>query len=110
MTGVNWTVWTVILAGGGLTYALRASFVVPAERIDSLPAGIERIIEFVPAAVLAALVVPSLLVQDGHLALSASNTRLVSRWGALLAAWVTENMFATIAVGMVAFWTLRFVA
>jgi branched-subunit amino acid transport protein len=101
-------VWAVVLTAGLLTYALRASFIFAYDRIGGLPDDFERGLEFVPAAVLAGLVLPSLLLRDGGLAVSAGNTKLVSGVVAFGTAWVTENTLATIAAGMAVFWTLRF--
>lgn len=101
--------WVVIVAVAVGSYGLRVSFVALLGRLDEVPRLAERILRFVPAAVLAALVLPGLLVVDGSLALSVGNERLVAGALAALVGWRTENMFATITVGMVALWTLRFV-
>lgn len=109
MTASNdWVVWAIVFAGGVLTYALRGSFIFLYSRVGDPPAAFERSLEFVPAAVLSALVVPSLLIQDGQLALSLANNRLLAGAAALAAAWITENLFVTIAAGMAVFWGLRF--
>ncbi|NHN40182.1 AzlD domain-containing protein [Halorubellus sp. JP-L1] len=104
--------WLVVLAGGVGTYALRASFVVVVGRVDEIPPRIERALEFVPAAVLAALVVPAVVAVDasgGALVLPtvAYSPKLPAAAIAALVAWKTENVLATIAAGMVALWTLQ---
>jgi branched-subunit amino acid transport protein len=99
--------WAVIVVSGLLTYALRASFVLPAG-LSELPDGFERALAFVPAAVLAGLVLPSLLLREGALALSAANEKLLAGVVAFAVAWVSEDTIATIAAGMAAFWALRF--
>ena len=104
----DWLIWTVIAAGGLLTFAFRASFVFLFERIGAIPRRLERALQFVPAAVLAALVVPALLVQDGQIAVGFGNERLLAGVAATAVAWVSENILATIVTGMVVFWAIRF--
>lgn len=106
----DWLLWAVIVVAGVLTFALRASFVFLLGRVGDVPPRLERALGFVPAAVLAALVVPSLLVQDGQLAAGPGNDQLLAGAAAALAAWASENVFATILVGMAVFWGLRFLA
>lgn len=103
----DWVLWIVIVASGLLTYGLRSSFVFLFGWLGELPTRLERTLAYVPVAVLSALVVPALLVQDGHLLLGPGNERLLAGAAATVAAWVTENMFITIAVGIACFWGLR---
>jgi branched-subunit amino acid transport protein len=97
--------WAVILGGGLLTYATRASFItlLPAERV---PALVERGLRFVPAAVLAALVSPELMLRGGTLDFSLENHRLLAGLLAAAFAWRFRNTWATIGVGMAALWLL----
>ncbi|ELZ96966.1 hypothetical protein C440_04293 [Haloferax mucosum ATCC BAA-1512] len=103
------TVWGVIVLAGALTFAIRGSFVYLFGRIDTVPPRIKSALEYVPAAVFAALVFPALVAPTGDLSLSLGNDRLVAGVLAALAAWYTERVFVTIAVGMGALWVLRFV-
>lgn len=57
-------------------------------------------LKYVPVAVLAALLLPSLLVQEGGLNLSWDNLYLWAAVPTLAAAWKTKNLFATVLVGM----------
>ena len=100
------TIWVVIIAASVGTYLLRVSVVAILGRADSVPARFKYVLGFVPAAVLAALVVPPMLAPDGTLAITAGNHRLLAGGVAALVAWRTENMLATIAVGMAVLWTL----
>lgn len=94
-------VWLVILVAGLGTYLIRASFLFLFEQVGGVPPRLERALRYVPAAVLAALVVPALLATDGSLTVL-GNDRLLAGALAALVAWRTENIFATIVVGMVA--------
>ncbi|SFR51567.1 AzlD domain-containing protein [Halogeometricum limi] len=115
-------IWGVVLAVGVATFAIRASFVYLFGRVDTVPPRLNHALRFVPPAVFAALVVPSLVVTDGSatfapvtlslsegFALSVGNERLLAGLVAAAVAWVAEDVFATIAAGMVTLWLLRFV-
>lgn len=95
--------WLVILVAGVGTFAFRVSFVALFGRLD-LPPGVERALRFVPAAVLSALVAPQLLVVDGGLAATPANPRLVAGALAAVVAWRTEDVLATLLVGMTGLW------
>jgi len=113
MTAVDGALlWFVVLVGGLGTFALKASFVVVVGRVDEIPVGVERLLRYVPAAVLAGLVLPSILLVDatgGALALPAVgySPKLPAAALAAVVAWKTENVPATIGAGMVALWTLE---
>jgi branched-subunit amino acid transport protein len=104
----NPVVWGVILVIGVVTYAIRLSFIALFSYVEEIPTDVKRGLRFVPAAVLAALVLPALVTtqpETGDLA----TDRLIAGCLAGGVAWRTENVFATIGVGMAAFWTIRFV-
>ncbi len=61
-----------------------------------------RCLHFVPIAVFAALVTPSLQGSYGE-----GEIRVVAAAVATLVAWRTRNLGLSIAAGMVAFWLLR---
>lgn len=95
------TVWPAIVLAGLGTYALRASFLFLFERLGDVPARVETALGMVPAAVLAALVVPAVVAPDGTVSV-ATNGRLLAASVAALVAWYTESVLATIVVGLVA--------
>jgi branched-subunit amino acid transport protein len=88
-----------ILGMGLVTYIPR---LLPAWllRGKKLHPFIEAWLKFVPVAVLAALLLPSLIVADGKLNVAWSNLYLWAALPAGLVAWKTKSMFATILVGM----------
>lgn len=101
------TVWGVIVVIGVITYAIRLSFIALFGRLDEIPSGLERALRYVPAAVLAALVLPAFVTlqpESGDLAID----KLVAGGLAGAVAWRTENVFATMAAGMGALWAVRF--
>jgi branched-subunit amino acid transport protein len=91
-------VWVAILLAGAGTYAMRASFLLAADRLARVPPSVERLLRQIPPAALASLVVPALLRPEGELDLV--SPRLVAGLVAAVVAWRTRNVAATLAVGM----------
>lgn len=100
MTAADGTVWLAIAIVGVGTFCIRFSFLFLFEYLSEVPEGVERTLQFVPAAVLAALVVPAVVVVDGTPALSVDNHQLLAAVVAAVVAWRTESILATIVVGM----------
>ena len=65
-----------------------------------LPKVVITWLRYVPAAVLSAMLLPSLLLQGTRLHLWADNLYLLAAIPTLLVAWKTRSMFATVLVGM----------
>lgn len=92
------TAWlTIALASLG-TFVLRSSFFVVAGRLVDLPPLTQRILRQIPPAVLAALVVPSLVRPEG--AIDLWQPRLLAGVVAALVSWRTRNVGFTLVVGM----------
>ena len=91
---------------GVITFALRASFLLFADKLV-LPRILERALNYVPAAVLAAIVTPALLRSEGQLDLSLTNPRLWAGMIAALIAWRSRSILLTIVVGMLGLWLLQ---
>ncbi len=92
------SVWLAIVLAGAGTYAMRASFLSFAHRLTHVPPATARVLRQIPAAVLAAIVVPALVRPEGHLDLV--QPRLLAGVVAALVAWRTRNVGLTLAVGM----------
>ena len=99
MTPTGGVVWAVILAMGVGTFALRYSFMGLSGYVEDIPPGLERALAFVPAAVIAAILFPALVVVDGSLTV-AGNDRLLAGASAAVVAWRTEDILATIVAGV----------
>jgi branched-subunit amino acid transport protein len=99
-------VWAVVLVVGVATFAIRYSFVYLFGRIDGVPPRVEEGLRFVPAAVLAALVAPSLVDPAATLGATVLDDRFLAGVVAAGVAWYTDDMLVTIVVGMLALWTL----
>ena len=92
------TVWVAIVLTGVGTFAMRASFLLAADRLARVPPGVERLLRQIPPAALASLVVPALVRPHGELDLF--SPRLLAGVLAGLVAWRTRNVALTLAVGM----------
>lgn len=91
-------VWAVLLASA-LTLLLK-TFPVTFLRGSDFPAIMKRWLDFVPVAVMAALVGPDIFIYDGKFDISTSNLFLMVSLPVFLVAWKTANYFVTIAVGL----------
>lgn len=69
-------------------------------RGDSMPVLLRRWLDFVPVAVMAALVGPDVFFYNGALDFSTSNLFLLVSLPTLLVAIIFKNYFVTIAVGI----------
>lgn len=66
---------------------------------------LRRWLRYVPAAVLAGLILPEVLAPKGHLEIGLP---LWSLLAGCIVAWCTKNVVWTILSGMATFWILRF--
>lgn len=100
------TIWIVIICVAGVTFLLRASFIVFADP-HRFPHAFRQALTFVPPAVLAAIVVPGLLLHQGTIDLTLANPRWISGVAAILVAVRARNVLAAIATGMGVLWLLQ---
>lgn len=100
------TLWLTIVGVSIGTYLLRLSFIELWKWL-TVPPILMRALDYVPAAVLAALVMPALMRSGGAVDLSVDNLRLYAGLLAALVAWYSRNMLLTLAVGMAALWLLQ---
>ena len=93
-------VFLTIIGMLAVTYVPR---MVPLVALASrtLPESVVRWLSFVPAAVLASMLFPALLLKDGHFNFAPDNYFLWAAIPAFLLAWRTKSFFGTVALGMV---------
>jgi branched-subunit amino acid transport protein len=101
------TIWLTVAACGAVTFLTRLSFIAVHGRV-AMPGWFHRMLTFVPVAVLSAIALPEIMVRNGSVNLSPLNPKLLAALLAVLVAWRTRNVWATIAVGMAAMWGLRY--
>lgn len=97
------TTWLAIVGVGLLTFLTRASFIIFADP-HKFPHAFRVALGFVPPAVLAAIVVPGLLLPNGTFDPSLANPRWIAGLVAILVAARTRNTVATLAAGMATLW------
>ena len=101
------TFWLVIVAVGALNYLSRLSFIALFARVE-MPAFVARALRYVPAAMLAAIIVPPVALRgmaeaDAGLA----HAKIVAALVAALVASRLRSITATIAAGMVTLWSVE---
>lgn len=90
--------WAILLASA-LTLILK-TFPVVALKGSDFPKVLKRWLDFVPVAVMAALVGPDIFIYEGKPDFSTSNLFMLVSLPVFLVAWKTSNYFVTIAVGL----------
>lgn len=66
----------------------------------SLPRIVVAWLRYVPVAVLAAMLLPSLVLTEGKLALAPDNLFLLAALPTFVVAWRTRSLFGSVLVGM----------
>lgn len=101
--------YVLMIAGmGALTLGIRAAVFLLGDRLQFPPLA-RQALDFVPVAVLTAIVVPVVAApQGGELALTWRNPQLVAAVVAVAVCAVTRHQLLTIAVAMAAFFAWRF--
>lgn len=100
--------WLIIAAAGAGTYGIRLSVLVFVHH-SALPRTAREALQFVTPAVLATIILPTVVYTRGagHFDATPGNERLVAAALAAAVAWTTKSVWATIAVGMTALWLLQ---
>lgn len=93
------TIFVTIVGMGVVTYLPR---LLPVWLLSqrTLPPVVVAWLRFVPVAVLAALLLPGLVVREGQINVGLNNIFLWAAIPALLVAWRTRSFFGTVLVGM----------
>ncbi|MEE4194081.1 MAG: AzlD domain-containing protein [Anaerolineae bacterium] len=95
----------------GMMLATAPPRVIPLVMLSQrkLPVFVERWLSYVPVAVLSAMLFPSVLMQEGALALRLDNLYLWASVPAILIAWKTRSLFPPVVAGVVTLAVLRLV-
>ncbi len=97
----DWITVMTIIGAGAVTVLARASFVIWHDQL-SVPMWFTRALKFVAVAVLPALALPDILFRGLAPGEPFNTYRLAAAVIALLVAWRTRHLLATLAVGMFA--------
>lgn len=98
--------WVSMVIAGVITYLIRLSFILWFGQRPIAP-WLQRSLRFVPPAVLSAIILPEMFIQQGQFDLSLGNPRWLAGILAGLVAWRTRNAILTILSGMLALWLLQ---
>ncbi len=101
--------WLLFLGVGIGTFALRLSFIQFYGQLR-IPPVLHRALAYVPASVLAALVLPAVIYPTADSELSIANPRLWAAVAAALMAWKTKNILYTLLTGMSVLWTIQYLS
>ena len=100
-----------VLIGGMamVTFLIRYLLLAFSSRLE-LPSQLIEALNYLPPAILTAIVVPAVLIPREKILLDYTNARLIGAIAATLVAWQTKNLLATIVGGMLTFliWQLLF--
>lgn len=87
------------------TIAIRFSIIALSARIR-ISENVKQIFSYIPAAILPALIAPSVFFHEGHVALVHGKERLVVLFLASLVCFFTRSTLATIGFGLTALFVL----
>ena len=100
--------WLIIAIVGVGTFLTRLSFIGILGR-SGVPAALERPLRFVAPAVLAAIILPELIVTGATIDVGPGNLRLLAAALAAVVAVRTRAIGPTIVSGMAALWLLEWI-
>lgn len=100
------SLWGLVVAISLGTFALRFSFIGLHGRLH-IPPVLKRALAYVPASVLAALVLPAIILPGPEHPFTLDNLRLPAALVAALVAWKSHNTLLTLAAGMGTLWFLE---
>lgn len=104
--GGTLNLWLTILACGIVTFLLRLSFIAIHGRV-AMPDRFRRALTFVPIAVLSAITLPEIVIQNEAVNFSLLNPRLIAGMVAVFVAWRTKNVTVTIVIGMIVLFAVQ---
>lgn len=98
--------WWLIVGMMLVTFGVRYPVLALLSR-KQLPEPVLTALEFVPVAVLSAIIVPMAVTRDGELAISFDNPFLLATVLSIIIAWKSGNLLLTIMLGMAVFLILN---
>ncbi|MBU2546842.1 MAG: AzlD domain-containing protein [Proteobacteria bacterium] len=105
MTDAYW-IWGLLLAVGLGTFLIRFSFIYLFGRVN-FPPAVMHMLQYIPPAVLSALVWPALVLSKGQIAVDPGSHRLWAGLVASFVAWRTRSILLTLVAGMSALWIFQ---
>lgn len=103
----TWEATIAILGLGLITIVTRSFFLLP-ERELPIPAWLREALRYAPLAALVAVVVPEVVLTDGHLVRTWQDARLYAAAAGGLWFWWRRGILGTIVCGTAVLLALRF--
>lgn len=100
------TLWLLIIAVSVVTFAMRISFIATVKP-HAIPPAVREVLAYVAPAVLAAIVVPPVLIRGDALEAGLDNPRVVAAAAAFAIAWFTKSVVGSIVGGMATLWVMQ---
>lgn len=102
---------TILITLFGMAFVTYIPRLIPAWflRDKQLPPFLVAWLRYIPVAVLAALLLPSLLIEGDRINFSTSNLYLWAAIPAILVAWKKKSLFGTVIIGMLVVAILRWI-
>ena len=100
----------LLLIFGGMmvvTYLPRALPLTILSKVD-LPPFVLKVLQYIPVAILGALLLPNILIKDGALDISLSNYSLIAAAITCVVAFSFKKLFLTIMTGVLCMFLLNF--
>jgi branched-subunit amino acid transport protein len=104
----DWYVWAAIALMTLSTLITRSGFFLFGYAVK-LPPRLKHALSYAPAAAMAAIVIPDLVVAGGTIDLSLANPKLLAGLGGAIFFAATRHLLGTIVAGMALFTMLRLV-
>jgi branched-subunit amino acid transport protein len=98
--------WWLVAGMMLVTFGVRYPVLALLSRTQ-LPEPVLTALEFVPVAVLSAIIVPMAVTRDGEWAIGFDNPFLLATIVAIFIAWKSRNLLLTIMLGMTVFLILN---
>lgn len=102
----DFALWSLFIAVGIGTFVIRFSFIGLHGRLH-IPPMLKRALAYVPASVLAALVVPAVTLTGPDKSFAIDNLQIPAAIIAAIVAWRSHNTLLTLAAGMGSLWLLQ---
>ena len=99
--------WILISILGVLTFFIRGSFLVAMSN-QKLHPKLLLALKFIPTSVLAALALPAVFLVRSNSVQLTEVERWIAGSIALLVAWYSKNILATILSGMITLWLVKY--
>jgi branched-subunit amino acid transport protein len=96
----------MIVLMGAVTYASRVGLIGVARQVKLHPL-LERSLEYVPVAILSALLFPALFAPSGHLESPVNNAYIWAAAATLILLWLTKRQWLAIVLGVASLVLLR---